>query len=107
MLTGTRLRARRLRKAWDNDPEGTAQHVIEMATKKEYSLEDYSIRDLAEELIPDGREYVRLMDPKHRTGVLEAAHAVDTAAFSHITGQLIFSTMMAITSPAGCQAIRG
>jgi hypothetical protein len=88
------LRAKELRKMWTEDAKGTADHVTESAKKKEISLEDFSIRELAEELIPDGREYVRMMDPKNRSGVLEAAHAVDTAAFSHITGQLIFSTMM-------------
>ena len=35
------------------------------------------------------------MDPRRRSGqvVLEAVDAVDTSAFSHITGQLIFSTI--------------
>jgi len=88
------LRVKELRKMWDEDAQGTADHVTESVKKKEVSLEDFSIRELAEELIPDGREYVRMMDPANRAGVLEAAHAVDTAAFSHITGQLIFSTMM-------------
>jgi hypothetical protein len=92
-----RVKGQELRKMWDSKgPAWTRHHVTESLRKKEFSLEDCSIRDLAETLIPDGREFVQLMDPKNRSEVvMEAANAVDTAAFSHITGQLVFSTMMA------------
>lgn len=99
------MKSKSLREDWDRD------HIVEGVTvpgpqyvhnqmekglrEKTFSLEDFSIRDLAENLIPDGHEFMRLLDPRNQSGVLEATHAVDTAAFSHITGQLIFSTIMA------------
>ena len=59
--------------------------------------EDFSLRDLAEATIPDGREFVRLLDPRSKAGgidLMEAADAVDTATFSNITGQIVFSKIM-------------
>lgn len=53
--------------------------------------EDFSIRDLAEELVGD--DWVRGLDRARRRGrrLLEATGAVDTSAFSAITGQIVFS----------------
>lgn len=56
---------------------------------------DFSIRDLAEALVPNGREWVRSLDPRAGVSVLEAGDAVDTTAFSNITGQLLISEVMA------------
>ena len=57
--------------------------------------QDFSIRDLAEALVPDGREWVRSLDPRNAVSVLEAGEAVDSTAFSNITGQLIISEVLA------------
>lgn len=54
---------------------------------------DFSIRDLAEALVPDGREWVRSMDPRNASSVLESG-AVDSTAFSNITGQLLINQLM-------------
>ncbi len=73
------------------------RHLRESLAQKHLRPEDFSIRDLAEATIPDGREFIRLLDPRAKSGgvdLLEAADAVDTAAFSNITGQIIFSKIM-------------
>lgn len=90
------IKAIELRKMWDaKGPEWTRHHINESLQKGEFSLEDCSIRDLAQNLIPEGHAFVNAMGDRNRSGVLEAVNAVDTGAFSNITGQLIFSTMMA------------
>ncbi len=58
--------------------------------------EDFSIRDLAEALVPDGREWVRLLDPRSTgsVSVLESNDGVDVTAFLNIAGQVIYSKIM-------------
>lgn len=73
------------------------RHLRESLAKEHLKPEDFSLRDLAEATIPDGREFVRLLDPRSKAGgvdLLEAADAVDIATFSNITGQIVFSKIM-------------
>src|SRR6185295_8012951 len=58
--------------------------------------EDFSIRDLAEALVPDGRQWVRLLDPRAGGGVsvLEATDGVDVTAFLNVTGQVVYSKIL-------------
>lgn len=73
-------------------------HLHDALEAKELKPMDFSIRDLAQNLIPDGHEYVRKMDPRTKSGgmnLLEATNAVDTSAFSNITGQIIYSAILA------------
>jgi hypothetical protein len=58
--------------------------------------EDFSIRDLAEGLVPDGHEWVRSMDPRSggSVHVLEAGEGVDVTAFLNVTGQVVYSKIM-------------
>ncbi len=56
--------------------------------------EEFSIRSLAEGLVPDGREWLDSMDPRRGGFVQEAGEAVDVTAFSNITGQIIYSKIM-------------
>jgi hypothetical protein len=58
--------------------------------------EDFSIRDLAEALVPDGRQWVRLLDPRAGGGVsvLESTEAVDVTAFLNVTGQVVYSKIL-------------
>jgi hypothetical protein len=61
---------------------------------------EFSVRDLFEHLVPDGREALRRMDPRQQVAAMEA-DAVDTSFFSKITGQLIYSRILeAYASPA-------
>lgn len=56
--------------------------------------DEFSIRDLFEHIVPDGREAIRYMDPGYgSTPVMEAD--VDTTLFSNITGQIIYSQILA------------
>ncbi len=78
-------------------PQQACRHLREALAAEHLRPEDFSLRDLAEATIPDGREFIRLLDPRSKSGgidLLEAADAVDTATFSNITGQIIFSKIM-------------
>jgi hypothetical protein len=63
---------------------------------------DFSIRELAEGLVEDGREWVQSMSPAYAgSSVTESVGAVDTTTFSNITGQLLINEIMdAYQSPA-------
>ncbi len=45
-------------------PRQTIAHLTEALQQGHLRAEDFSIRDLAEGLVPDGHEWVRLMDPR-------------------------------------------
>ena len=56
------IRYRELRRRYELDgPRKTVQHLSEALQQYQLQPEDFSIRDLAESLVPDGREWVRLM----------------------------------------------
>ena len=60
-----------------------------------YRREEFSLRELAEHTVEDGREWVRTMDPRFgESAYVEAAGAVSTVNFSNITGQLALSAVM-------------
>lgn len=65
---------------------------------------DFGIRDLFEQFIPGGREIVDSWNPGQGEGgisLVEAGDAVNTTAFSNITGQIVYSAIMdAFTSEA-------
>src|SRR5688572_22704792 len=62
---------------------------------------EFSIADLFESLVEDGRELRRLFDPRlGPTSILaEAAGAVTSSDFSSITGQIVYSMMMQDLKP--------
>jgi hypothetical protein len=74
----------------------TVEHLSEALTQKDLAPEDFSIRDLAEALVPDGRQWVRLLDPRSsgNVSVLEATDGVDVTAFLNVTGQVLYSKIM-------------
>lgn len=62
---------------------------------------DFSIRALAEGLVENGREWVQSMDPAYASSVTESMDAVDSTAFSNVTGQLLINAVMeAYNNPA-------
>jgi len=90
------IRARELRRLTETMGAAACnRHLSEALDKKHLVPEDFSIRDLAEELIPDGREFVRSLDPRSKAAggieLLEDGFGVNTAQFSNITGQIVFS----------------
>jgi hypothetical protein len=88
------IKYRELRRRYELDgPEKTVQHLSEALAQRHLKPEDFSLRDLAEGLVPDGHRWVRALDPRDAGGVsvLEAGEGVDVSAFLNITGQVIYS----------------
>lgn len=80
----------------DKTPNRFFEDVGEALRAGELKPQDFSIRQLFEEFVEGGRELVDSFNPRSSGGVnlLEAGGAVDTAAFSNITGQLMYSAIM-------------
>jgi hypothetical protein len=91
------LKYRELKRRYELDgADTTVSHLSEALQEGHLKPEDFSIRDLAEALVPDGSEWVRMLDPRNGGGVslLEAGDAVDVTAFLNVTGQVIYSKIM-------------
>lgn len=90
------IKYKELRKRYELDgPEQTVQHLKEALEKKELKSEDFSIRELAESLIPGGHHWIRELDPRSSAGnVLLESEGIDTTAFMNITGQIIFNKIL-------------
>jgi hypothetical protein len=91
------LKYRELKRRYELDgAEQTVRHLSEALQEGHLQPHDFSIRDLAEALVPDGREWVRMLDPRSAgsVSVTEAGDAVDVTAFLNITGQVIYSKIM-------------
>lgn len=88
------IKYRELKRMYDaNGPEKTVKHLGEALKQGHLKPEDFSIRELAEVTLGDGR--VRQMDPRHGgVDLLEAGEGVDVTAFSNITGQVVQSKIM-------------
>ncbi len=91
------IKYRELRRRYDLDgPEKTVKHLSEALAQGHLKPEDFSLRDLAEGVVPDGHEWVRTLDPRTGGGVsvLEAGEGVDVTAFLNVTGQVIYSKIL-------------
>lgn len=91
------LKYRELKRRYDLDgADQTVSHLSEALREGHLKPADFSIRDLAEALVPDGHEWVRLLDPRSAgsVSVLESTGGVDVTAFLNITGQVIYSKIM-------------
>lgn len=91
------LNYRELRRRYELDGAAkTVAHLSEALEEKTLRPEDFSLRDLAEALVPDGREWVRMLDP--RSGgvapVLESSDGVDATAFQHVAAQVVHAKVM-------------
>jgi hypothetical protein len=66
---------------------------------------EFSIRDLFEHLVPNGRELVETFSPRFggtqhaTTAWMEAAGAVTSSDFSSITGQIVYNALMEPLTP--------
>lgn len=91
------LNYRELKRRYDVDgADRTVGHLSESLREGHLRPEDFSIRDLAEALVPDGREWVRLLDPRSggNVSVLESTDGVDVSAFFNVAGQVIYSKIL-------------
>ncbi|MBI2826712.1 MAG: hypothetical protein HYX69_18730 [Planctomycetia bacterium] len=91
------IKYRELRRRYELEgPRKAVAHLAEALRERHLRADDFSLRDLAEALIPDGREWVRTLDPRSSDGVplLEAGDGIDVTAFLNISGQVIYSKIM-------------
>jgi hypothetical protein len=93
-----RINYRELQRRYELDgAQATVSHLREALEAKDLAPESFSLRDLFEAVVPDGREAIGLLDPRSQgntINLLEANSAVDTSAFSNITGQIVYSKVM-------------
>jgi hypothetical protein len=91
------IKYRELKRRYELDgATKTVEHLSESLREKHLRPEDFSIRELAEALVPDGHHWVRMLDPRSSgsVAVMEASDAVDVTAFLNITGQVVYSKIM-------------
>jgi hypothetical protein len=91
------IKYRELKRRYELDgAQKTVEHLGQSLREKHLRPEEFSIRDLAEALIPDGHQWVRQLDPRSTAGVnvLETGDGVDVTAFLNVTGQVIYSRIM-------------
>lgn len=91
------LNYRELKRRYELDgADRTVEHLSESLREGHLQAEDFSIRDLAESLVPEGRQWVRMLDPRSGGSVnlMEAGEGVDISAFLNITGQVIYSKIL-------------
>lgn len=97
------LNYRQMRLDFAKYPRQACGVIVEAIRNKEIKPEEFSLRQLAESVVPDGIEWVRSLDPNVGGGyrMLEAGDGVDVTAFANITGQIVYSKIMdAYLSPA-------
>ncbi|MDE2021184.1 MAG: hypothetical protein KGJ13_12685, partial [Patescibacteria group bacterium] len=89
---------RELKRFAEQDLSGCVAHLTEAMESGHIKPSQMSIRDLFEALIPDGGELLRAIGPgksgrmaMRDISLLEAAGAVDTSAFTNISGQMVFN----------------
>jgi len=102
------IRAKNIARDWRLDPAATYRDLREslalgrVGETGGISVEEFSLRDLAEELIFDrdggescGYRFVKeVFDPTGTVSVQESMSAVDSTAFANITGQLLVSKVL-------------
>ena len=90
------INCRELRRRYELEgAQQTVQHLSEALKQKHLRPDDFSLRDLAEALVPQGRDWVAALDPRRGgTTLMESGEAVDVSAFSNITGQVIYAKIM-------------
>lgn len=82
----------------DGRPDRFHRDIQEGFAKGHMRPEDFSIRDLFEQFVPDGAELARMYNPVNRGGFqyerLVEATAVTTTMFANITGQIFYNAVM-------------
>lgn len=79
----------------DKGPQFVRNTLNECFQKKQIKTDEFSIRECFEGTVEGGAEIVRRMQRPNKGGytLQEAATAVDTSAFSNITGQFLYQRM--------------
>lgn len=91
------LNYRELKRRYELDgADRTVEYLSESLQAGHLKAEDFSLRDLAESLVPDGRHWVRMLDPRSSgsVSIMEAGEGVDMSAFLNVTGQVIHAKIL-------------
>ena len=89
------IKYKELRKRYEIDgAEKTIRHLGEALKSRELKPEDFSIRDLAEGLIPDGHHWIRELDPRSGGAVILESDGIDMTAFMNVSRQIVFSKIL-------------
>lgn len=82
---------RELRRQWELEgSQAVVGHVGEALRRGDLRPEDFSLRDLAEALIPEGRHWLQRLDPRRGEAIpILEAEGVDVTAFLQVTGQVV------------------
>ena len=79
------------------------ENFIGMLKEEGGGIQDrWSVKELFEQFVEDGREAIRFLDPRESGGfqIQESANAVDTSNFANIIGQIAYTgTLLAYESP--------
>lgn len=80
-------------------PAFVLEHLEKALEARQIAPDDFSLRDVFEAVVPDGREMVDSFSPRKRGGftateITEAADAVSSSHFANITGQFLYSKIM-------------
>ena len=88
------IKYQELRKRFEMDgPVQTVRHLTEALQQKELRSEDFRIRDLAEALIPGGRDWVKELECRPTSALVEA-DGIDVTAFLNVTKQMVFHKIL-------------
>jgi hypothetical protein len=74
-------------------PEFVENRMVEALEKKDLKPDDFSVRDLFEATVEDGRQVIDDWNPR-QSRVTRLTEAVDTTAFKNISGQIVFTAML-------------
>ena len=70
------------------------QHLTEALEAKDLKPTDFSLRELFEETVPDGRELVESFNPTGGGVVRLEEAGVDSSLFKNISGQILYTAML-------------
>ena len=95
-MTVGAIRYRELKRRYEMDgARRTVVHLSEALKEGHLRAEDFSLREMAEALVPDGGEWVRSLDPRSGGSVaLLESEGVDATAFLNVAGQVVYSKIL-------------
>lgn len=89
------LNYRELKRRYELDGSAkTVEHLTEALADGSLRPEDFSLRDLAEALVPHGREWVGTFDPRSAGDPLTEQDGVDASAFRTVAAQVVQSKVL-------------
>ncbi len=81
----------------DGQPQKFYRPLFEALEEGHIKPNEFSIAQLFEQFVPHGRELRQSFNPSNSVNginLLEAGHAIDTSAFSNISGQIVYTRVL-------------